>query len=301
MLPRRDNGRAGEDAVTDGAGPAVAHEEGTLPSGLYWQGWTVADPAGVVVLVHGAHEHGGRYAHVAERLGAAGYASYAADHPGHGRSPGRRGDITGLDAAVDGVDALVAAAAGRHPGVPLFVYGHSLGGLVALQYLTGTPHGRVAGGVVSAPALDTSTATPVQRVLAPVLSRLAPGLGVLTLDVETVSRDPEVVAAYRADPLNHTGRMVARTGTAIMLGAAGMPARLRSLTLPLLVVHGGADRLMPPSASEVVRRYAASPDLTVRVYDGLYHEPHNEPEKDEVLADVVAWLDAHRTAPPPTT
>ena len=274
---------------------AVRHGQGTLPSGQYWQGWAVPDPVGVVVLVHGVHEHGGRYGHVAERLGAAGYASYAPDHPGHGRSPGRRGNIGSLAAAVDGVAQTARAAADRHPGVPLFVYGHSLGGLVALQYLTGTPHERVAGGVVSAPALDTSTATPVQRVLAPVLSRVAPGLGVLTLDVETISRDPEVVAAYRTDPLNHTGRMVARTGTAIMLGAAGMPARLRGLTLPLLVVHGGADRLMPPSASEVVREHAASPDLTVKLYDGLYHEPHNEPEKDEVLADVVAWLDAHRT------
>jgi alpha-beta hydrolase superfamily lysophospholipase len=275
-------------------GTPLGHGQGTLASGQYWQGWSVPDPAGVVVLVHGAHEHGGRYAHVAQRLGAAGYASYAPDHPGHGRSPGRRGDIRSLAAAVEGVAQTARAAADRHPGVPLFVYGHSLGGLVALQYLTGTPHGRIAGAVVSAPALDTSTATPVQRVLAPVLSRLAPGLGVLTLDAETVSRDPEVVAAYRADPLTHTGRMVARTGTEILLGAAAMPARLRGLRLPLLVVHGGADRLVPPAASEVVRRHAGSPDVTVRIYDGLYHEPHNEPEKDEVLDDVVAWLDAHR-------
>ncbi|MGY1696991.1 MULTISPECIES: alpha/beta hydrolase [unclassified Geodermatophilus] len=272
----------------------VRHGQGTLATGQYWQGWAVPDPVGVVVLVHGAHEHGGRYAHVAERLGAAGYASYAPDHPGHGRSPGRRGDIRSLAAAVEGVAQTARAAADRHPGVPLFVYGHSLGGLVALQYLTGTPHERVAGAVVSAPALDTSTATPAQRALAPVLARVAPGLGVLTLDAETVSRDPEVVAAYRADPLNHTGKMVARTGTEIMLGAAGMPARLRDLRLPLLVLHGGDDRLMPPSASDVVRQHAGSPDLTVRLYDGLYHEPHNEPEKDRVLDDVVAWLDAHR-------
>ncbi len=273
----------------------VRHGQGTLPSGQYWQGWSVPDAVGVVVLVHGAHEHGGRYAHVAERLGAAGYASYAPDHPGHGRSPGRRGDIRSLDAAVEGVAQTARAGADRHPGVPLFVYGHSLGGLVTLQYLTGTPHERVAGAVVSAPALDTSTATPVQRAVAPVLSRLAPGLGVLTLDAETVSRDPAVVADYRTDPLNHTGKMVARTGSAIMLGAAAMPGRLRGLRLPLFVLHGGDDRLMPPAASEVVREHCGSPDLTVRVYDGLYHEPHNEPEKDRVLDDVVAWLDAHRT------
>jgi acylglycerol lipase len=275
---------------------AVRHGQGTLATGQYWQGWSVPDPAGVVVLVHGVHEHGGRYAHVAERLGAAGYASYAPDHPGHGRSPGRRGNIGSLAAAVEGVAQTTRAAADRHPGVPLFVYGHSLGGLVALQYLTGQPHERASGGVISAPALDTSTANPVQRVVAPVLSRLAPDLGVLPLDVETISRDPEVVAAYRTDPLNHNGKMVARTGTELMLGAAGMPARLRGLRLPLLVLHGSDDRLMPPSASEVVRRHAGSDDLTVRIWDGLYHEPHNEPEKEHVLDDVVAWLDAHRTA-----
>ncbi len=274
-------------------GTPARHGQGTLPTGQYWQGWSVPDPAGVVVLVHGAHEHGGRYAHVAERLATGGYASYAPDHPGHGRSPGRRGDIVGLAAAVEGVAQTARAAADRHPGVPLFVYGHSLGGLVALQYLTGEPHERVAGGVVSAPALDTSTATPVQRVLAPLLSRVVPGLGVLTLDAETVSRDPAVVADYRTDPLNHSGRMIARTGTEIMLGAAAMPARLRGLRLPLLVLHGGADRLMPPSASEVVRAHAGSPDLTVRIWDGLYHEPHNEPEKEQVLDEVLAWLDAH--------
>lgn len=273
---------------------AVRHGQGTLPSGQYWQGWAVPDPVGVVVLVHGVHEHGGRYGHVAERLGAAGYASYAPDHPGHGRSPGRRGNIGSLAAAVEGVAQTARAAADRHPGVPLFVYGHSLGGLIALQYLTGTPDARVAGAVVSAAALDTSAATAVQRTLAPLLSRVLPDLGVLRLDAEAVSRDPEVVRDYRTDPLNHNGRMVARTGAELMATALAMPRRLPSLTMPLLVLHGTADRLVPPAASEVVRAHAGSPDLTVTTYEGLFHEPHNEPEKDDVLADVVAWLDAHR-------
>jgi alpha-beta hydrolase superfamily lysophospholipase len=132
--------------------------------------------------------------------------------------------------------------------------------------------------------------------VAPLLSRVLPDLGVLRLEAEAVSRDPEVVRDYRTDPLNHTGRMVARTGAELMSTALAMPRRLPSLTMPLLVLHGTADRLVPPAASEVVRAHAGSPDLTLRVYDGLFHEPHNEPEKDDVLADVVAWLDAHRTA-----
>ena len=245
--------------------------------------------------MHGAHEHGGRYRHVAERLAAAGYATHAVDHPGHGRSPGRRGNIGGMAAAVDGVAELVRSAGAQHPGVPLFVYGHSLGGLIALQYLTGTPEPRVAGAVISAPALDTSAANPVQRAVAPLLSRLLPGLGVLRLDAEAVSRDPEVVRAYRTDPLNRTGKMVARTGAELMATALAMPRRLPGLRMPLLVLHGTADRLVPPAASEVVRAHAGSADVTVRVYEGLFHEPHNEPEKDAVLTDVLTWLDAHRT------
>ena len=286
-------------AAGTSGGPAATHTEGTSPSGQYWQAWTPppavdAPVVGVVVLVHGLHEHGGRYRHVAQRLAQAGYASYAVDHPGHGRSPGTRGNITSMAAAVDGVAALVRLAGERHPDVPLFVYGHSLGGLIALQYLTGDPDGRVRGAVVSAPALDTSAATGAQRVLAPVLSRLLPDLGVLALDAETISRDPAVVAAYRSDPLNHTGKVRARTGAEMMLATAAMPTRLRALTMPVFVLHGGDDRLMPPAASEMVPAHAASADLTRRVYPGLYHEPHNEPEKDQVLDDVVAWLDAHR-------
>ena len=269
--------------------------EGHLPSGQYWQGWTVAEPVGVVALVHGLHEHGGRYAHVAERLARAGYAVYAVDHPGHGRSAGSRGNIGSMAATVEGVDQLVQAAGRQHPGAPLFVYGHSMGGLIALQYLTGSPDERIRGAVISAPALDTGAATGVQRLVAPLLSRLLPDLGVLGLDAGTISRDPAVVAAYRTDPLNYTGKVRARTGSEMMSTATAMATRLRSLTLPLFVLHGGADRLVPTAASELVPAHAASADVTRTVYDGLYHEPHNEPEQDRVLDDVIAWLGAHRS------
>ena len=273
----------------------TTHTDGHLPSGQYWQGWTPDEAAvGVVVLVHGLHEHGGRYGHVAERLARGGYATYAVDHPGHGRSPGSRGNIGSLADTVAGVDATAQLAAQRHPGVPLFVYGHSMGGLVAAQYLTGTPSVPVRGAVLSAAALDLSSASPVQRVLAGIVSKVAPDVGVLELDAEAVSRDPAVVAAYRADPLNRNGKVRARTGSEMLTAVAAMPGRLTGLTLPLLVIHGGADRLVPKAASQLVVDTVASTDVTHTVYDGLFHEPHNEPEQDQVLDDVVAWLDAHR-------
>ena len=268
--------------------------EGEPPGGQYWQGWTAGPPVGAVVLVHGLHEHGGRYAGVATRLAGAGYPAYVVDHPGHGRSPGTRGNIGSLAATVEGVARLVRLVGERHPGLPLFVYGHSMGGLVALQYLTGEPDDRVRGAVVSAPALDAGEATGLLKVIAPVVSRLLPDLGVRTLDADAVSRDPAVVAAYRADPLNHTGKVRARTGSEMVAAAAAMPQRLPALTMPVLVLHGGADRLVRTAVSELVPAHAGSADVTRTVYDGLYHEPHSEPEREQVLDDVVAWLDAHR-------
>ncbi len=102
------------------------------------------------------------------------------------------------------------------------------------------------------------------------------------------------MAAYRADPLNRMGKVRARTGAEMITAVAAMPARLEQLTLPLLVIHGGADRLVPPAASELVATGTASSDVTHTVYPGLFHEPHNEPEQEQVLDDVVGWLDAHR-------
>ena len=269
------------------------HLEGKLAgSGLHWQSWAAATPPrAVVVLVHGAHEHGGRYAHVAERFLESGIQLYTVDHAGHGRSAGTRGDIRSMAATVAGVDELARLAQSRHPGLPTFVYGHSLGGLIALQYATGDPV-PLAGVVVSAPAVDVSAANPVQVALAGVLSRVAPNLPVLRLDAEAVSRDPEVVHAYRTDPLNWMGKMRARTGAEILSTVRALAPRLERLSLPLYVLHGTADRLVPPAATDWVEQHArAVTDFTVRRWEGLYHEPHNEPERKQVLAAVVEWLE----------
>lgn len=270
------------------------HAEGTLPNGQYCQSWTNDEvPArGVVVLVHGVHEHGGRYAHVGEQLATAGYPVYAPDHPGHGRSPGTRGNIGSMAATVDGVDATARMAAERQPGVPVFVYGHSMGGLVALQYITGTPI-ELRGAVLSAPAMDVNAANPVQRAMSGLLSRFAPNLGVLRLDPTAVSREPDVVRDYRTDPLNYHGKLRARTGTEMLRTTLAMRPRLEALRLPLLILHGTADRLVPSSASDYVAAHAGSDDITVKTYQRGYHESHNEPNKQAVLDDIITWLNAH--------
>jgi acylglycerol lipase len=138
-----------------------------------------------------------------------------------------------------------------------------------------------------------SAASGLQAKLAPVLGRIAPNLGVLLLGSTNVSRDPAVVAAYEADPLNHNGKVRARTGAEMIAAVDRVTARLPELTLPVLAMHGKDDRLVPYAASQLVHDEVGSTDNTLELYDGLYHEIFNEPEKEQVLDDLVAWLDAH--------
>lgn len=259
---------------------------------IYWQGWVPDSASGVVVISHGLAEHGGRYAHVAQWLASVGYPTYAHDHRGHGKSEGPRANIDRMAGVVADLDTMIGTARERHPGVPVFLLGHSMGGLIALQYVTGTP-AELAGVVLSAPAVEVAIGSKVQRVSAGLLSRVLPNLGVLKLDSAMVSRDPDVVHAYDTDPLNYRGKIRVRTGAEMLHAAEAMPARLANLKLPVLLLQGSADQLVAPVSAHVVADGAGSEDLTLKSYDGLYHEVMNEPEKDTVLADLVEWLQAH--------
>lgn len=273
------------------------HVEGWITTArgrkLYWQGWTSGEPVkGVVAIAHGLHEHSARYEYVAERLVAAGYPVYAIDHAGHGRSDGKRGDLSPLSDVVDGIDKLITLVAERHPGVPRFLLGHSAGGLFALLYATGSPQG-LGGLILSAPAVDISIVTPVQRKVLKALARVAPQLPMIRLDSNLVSRDPDVVHYHATNPLMVRGKAKARTAYEGVTGADSIPTRLARLTLPVLVMTGTDDKLVAPAGAKLVADKAASDDVTYREYEGLYHEILNEPEKDKVTADVISWLSAH--------
>jgi alpha-beta hydrolase superfamily lysophospholipase len=265
--------------------------------GIHWQAWLPdGEPRAVVVLAHGASEHGGRYAWTGERLAAAGYALYALDHRGHGRSDGPRALIDRMDNAVADVGTLVGLAAGEHPGTGRpYLLGHSMGGCIALAYAT-RRQDTIAGLLLSAPVAVLEAASPIQRLAGAVLSAIAPKVGVFEIDSTAVSRDPQVVVDYDADPLNYHGKLPART-VAELAGEVGrFPESVKGLTLPLLVLVGTGDRLVPPAGSELVYELASSSDKTIERYDGLYHEILNEPERDRVAADIVSWLDARSGA-----
>lgn len=275
----------------------VEHVEGSydITGGTgYWQAWIPATaPRAVVVVVHGFGEHGGRYDHVGRRLARDGFATYAADHRGHGRtSVGRRANIDRMATVVDDLAGFAALTAQRHPDVRRVVLGHSLGALISLQFATSKPAG-LAGLVLTGAAVQVEIVSPLVIRVAKIAATVAPNLGTIALPPEDVSRDPAVVEAYRADPLVHHGKIPARTGAEIVAATLALPDRLPRLHVPVLIVHGSEDRLAPPAGSELVHERVGSPDRTLRLLDGLSHEVMNEPEQAAVLDEIARWISEH--------
>jgi alpha-beta hydrolase superfamily lysophospholipase len=247
-------------------------------------------------MAHGASEHGGRYAWTGKQLASRGHALYALDHRGHGRSEGPRALIDRMDNAVADVGTLLDLAARESgDGAEPFLFGHSMGGCIALAFAT-RRQDELRGLLVSAPVAVFEAASPAQRFAGRLLSVVAPKLGVYSIDSQTVSRDPQVVRDYDSDPANYHGRLPARTVHEMAEEIDRFAAAIPRITIPLLVQVGTGDELVPPAASELVYERASSQDKTIKRYDGLYHEILNEPEREAVIADMLAWLDAHATA-----
>jgi acylglycerol lipase len=270
------------------------HIEGRLSGSgrvpLYWQAWLPAGPPRVVVvLAHGGLEHSGRYAHVGARFAAADLATYALDFRGHGRSGGRFGQVERMSLLVDDLDRLVRLSRKRHPRLPVVLLAHSLGAMAALEYVI-RGDCDLAGLVLSGTGIDVSGIAKRHRLLAKALSAAAPNLGVMAFTSAGLSRDPAVVRAYDEDPLVYRGKVPARTAAELLASADRVTPRLGSVRSPLLVLHGGADALASPAGARLVYQNAGSVDKTLNVYDGLYHEVFNEPEKNAVIDDVVKWI-----------
>ncbi|MGB9723202.1 MAG: lysophospholipase [Chloroflexia bacterium] len=258
---------------------------------LYAQAWQPEGEArSAVCLVHGLGEHSGRYGHVAAALNRAGHALLAVDLRGHGRSTGRRGHIPSLEAVLDDIDLLLEEASRRFPGRPRFLYGHSMGGLFVLYYaLRRRPS--LSGVIATGSALRTPLADQKVKVtLARLLSRLLPALTLPSgLDPTTISRDPAVVQAYRNDPLVHD-RISLRLAGEMLRASRWVMEHAAEFPLPLLLIHGGADRLtLPEGSRELAARVGNR--CTLKIWEGLYHEVHNEPEQGEVLADILSWME----------
>jgi acylglycerol lipase len=257
----------------------------------------VASPRAAVLMLHGFAEHAGRHERALQRLAARGIAVYAYDHRGHGRSPGARGVVKRFDAFVDEALRMRKRVGAEQPGVPLFLVGASMGGLMALRTAQREPSG-FAGVVAIAPALSVGGKEPaIVRALAPWIAKIAPSLPAAKLDVRVLSRDPAVGDAFLADPLTHKGGVPIASAVAMIGAGAAALAEAPHWSLPLLLVQGDRDRIVSPSGASRFADAAGGDDVTLRVVPGGYHEPFNDPGGEALVDEVADWILARATVP----
>lgn len=257
---------------------------------LFAQGWQPeATCKGVICLIHGLGEHSSRYTWVAETFCQEGYALYSFDLRGHGQSPGKRGDTSGFESFMDDIGLFLETVSARFPHLPQVLYGHSLGGLLMLNYLV-RRQPPVIAAISSAAGLRTSLTEQKLKIwMVQYLGKLFPQLSLPTgLNPHYLSHDPEVVRRYQDDPLVHdqaTLRMARETLASIEY----VFSHARNINLPLLILHGSEDQLVFPNGSQELSELVPKGELMV--FDGLYHEIHNEYSKDNVLRFILTWLD----------
>jgi acylglycerol lipase len=260
---------------------------------MFAQSWEPDEnPKAVICLVHGLGEHSGRYAHVGRVLSEAGFALAGFDLRGHGKSGGPRGHIPSFEAFMNDIDEFENQLDERFSGLPRFLYGHSLGGILVLNYaLRRMPDlkGVISTGAGLRTALEEQTA---KVIMARVLGTLMPNMTISSgLDPTTISRTPEVVDAYIHDPLVHD-KMTLGFGKIMLSVLPWSFEHAHEFSLPLLIMHGAEDKLGYPRGSEEFASLVKQ-DCTLKLWDGLHHEIHNEPEQDEVFTFMLDWMNAH--------
>lgn len=274
----------------------MQHSEGTFKGArgakIHYQQWLPDHaPRGLIVLVHGAAEHSGRYQRFAEHFVQSGFGTAALDHIGHGRSHGQRGYVRNFSDYVETLDRFVTMLTQEFPGVPRILLGHSMGGLISACYLIQNQEA-FAGCVLSGPAIKTDLEPPLwQRLLIQCFSAVLPRMGVLQLDASGVSRDPLEVQQYLDDPLVYGGKLSARKVSQLFAAMGWVQEQASDIRLPILLMHGEADTLTSPEGSRFLYDNVSSEDKTLKIYPGLYHEIFNEPERMQVFADLESWLD----------
>ena len=260
---------------------------------LFGRAWEPDErkPKAVICHVHGHGEHSGRYVHVAQAFTNAGYAMLSFDLRGHGRSGGARGHISSIDDYLQDIDSLLEQARTRYPNLPMFLYGHSLGAVQTLNYcLRRKPV--LKGVIATGPSLHTSIENQkIKVVMAKALGALFPTVTIASsLKPSDLSRDQAVVQAYINDPLVHES-MSLGFGKSMLEANRYALEHAVEFSLPLLLIHGKEDAIAFPSSSI---EFAAplKEKCTLMLWEGLYHEVHNEPEKAEVLNAMTIWMDA---------
>jgi alpha-beta hydrolase superfamily lysophospholipase len=276
----------------------MKHQEGFFKgvrdTNIYFQSWLPEiEPKAVLLIVHGLAEHSGRYINIVNHFVALGYAVYGMDHLGHGKSDGKRLYVKRFEDYTNTLKVYFNRIRRWQPGKPIFLVGHSMGGLISAVYLLDY-QAELIGAVLSGVAVKVpNNITPAVLVVGKMLSALMPRFGLIGLDADGVCRDPAVVQAYVSDPLVFKGKTTARLAAEMVKAMQHVSAAATKITLPILIVQGGADKLVDPAGAQMLYDAVSSADKEIKIYDGFYHEVFNEPEHDRVLRDVEIWLESH--------
>lgn len=276
----------------------MEHSEGKLPArsaDLYFQRWIpTGKPRAAVGYLHGVGGHSGQatYAYLIDHLGGSGHAVYGLDLRGHGRSSGRRGHVGRWQEYLDDATVFLDQVEREQGPVPNFLFGQSLGGLIALEYAMTNP-GRLQGVIASAPALALPNTGRSLRPLVKILSPLTPTLTLSPKwDLSAYTRDPQEVAKLEADPLTDP-KVTARMAGEFQSAVARVQANAPRLETPVLILLGDADTVTPPQGSREFYAAIAGSDKTLKSYEGGYHQPILDSNRTEVLADVGTWIEEH--------
>ena len=257
---------------------------------LFVRAWRpAAAPRAIVAICHGFNAHSGMYAWAGDQLARNGMAAYALDLRGRGKSDGERFYVERFEDYVDDLGRLIEYAKSREPGLPVILLGHSAGGVTACLYAL-EHQDKLAGLVCEDFAFETPAPDFALAVLKGV-SHLAPHAGALALKNEDFSRDPKVVEAMNNDPLIAHETQPFATMAAIVRADDRLKTSFGQITLPVLIIHGSADKAAKPSGSQHFYERAGSRDKTLKLYEGRYHDPLNDLGKDEVMADILAWIE----------
>lgn len=257
---------------------------------LFFRHWAHEAPRAVIILAHGMGEHTGRYEPLAQFFNSRSLAVMGADFPGFGQSSGKRGYAPGMDAFYETLDLVWQQSRQSYPDKPVFILGQSMGGNIALNYCLRQPAG-ISGVIAASPWIRLRKMPPALMVaLARLMRKIYPAFTQSNgLDPADFSRDPEVVRVYREDPWVHD-KVAAGIGFELLEAGLFLDAYAGSFETPLLLTHGTADALTDPQATEAFSKRVKGP-VTLRLWEGLYHETHFEPEKQQVLEWIANWID----------
>jgi len=246
-----------------------------------------------LLIVHGFGEHIGRYSTMIEELSSLSLNIFAYDRRGEGQSTGRRAYIHHMDDQVSDLKSLKAKLIPNK--LPTFLYGHSLGGLISTKYVIDNPDHGLAGLLLSGALLKVDDdISPLLQKISGLVAAILPTLPTVRVDTALLSRSPWVQSAYQQDPLVYHGGTPARTGHQILQATAYVQSRFHNVSLPVLITHGGADKLADPAGSRMMHSKVSSGDNTLKVFEGLYHEVMHEPERSQFINLMKTWL-ADRT------